>query len=427
MYFKSRTDVDGLDANAPVPAMGPAGTIVTDDEFATEIVRVADEHTIVVDGQGKATNAGLGGSADVNTWNTDSTLMHIQDSGGGGAILSFDPKTLAAKRVFPKWRTGSVVFSRLDPHIAFVFKGLKYERYDLRELDRDTPPTPEVVCDFSGLLGTTSAKWQTIGGVEGSDTLFSAGFSVTGAQGTGVHCCVYVAGKGYRLFNTETGEISGDFGPTGPISIEDRFTIHNVKTGKGGKVVTIGVTEQSGDGRSPFFWEVESRDVYPMARVAAGGHWSTAYGKFYNHSSIHTDEIDIDNWAHAQRWLNEMDTPSQVAMLYPNPDDMYGLDDHISFNGPPNSMFVSISTSAPSPGKHPPYPAWWDEVLGFDLDGSGKVYRFCRHFSDTHHGNFAATNAIGVVDQLNRFVAFTSNWKNTLLNQRNDVFVAKLH
>lgn len=424
MYFKSRTDLD-IVQTPPAPKMGPAGSIVVDPDFGNEIVRASDENSISLGSKPSAfVTAGIGGSADVNTWNTDSTLLYLQDSGSQGAIFSFDPKTLAVERIFPGWRVpGPLVFSRLDPDIAFNFSGTQYLRYDLSQRGDSTPPPPVVMCDFAAVL-PGEPTWRSLGGVEAADTVFTAAFSLEGNQGTGFHACAFVMGKGYRVYHTGNGVIEGDFGPCGVIAIPDRFTIHNVKSSKDGESLAIAkTTVLAGDGKGPFFWSIDSLDVSPMSKIAPGGHWTLGYGDFFNQDS--NSKAGIPYWSHVRRKLTALDSPWRLSN--PTPEDMVKLDDHVSYNGPKNSLLVSVSTSAPRNDASAPYPAaWWNEVLGFDLDGSGRVYRFCHHFSNVEGGNFYSDNAISVGDQMNRFVAFTSNWKSSLLNGRGDTFIVRL-
>lgn len=425
MYFQSVTDLDIIQTpSVPAAMLAPAGSIAIDPDFQNQIIRFTDEVNATMPTVNMS--AGIGGSADVNVWNTDSTMIYLADSGGAGAIYGFNPLTLAVCRLFPAWRvSGPLVFSRLDPNIAFNFSGTQFLQYNLSNRNLPTPPAPKLICDFVSQL-PGAYTWKTIGGVEGADKVFTAAFSVNGGQGSGVYACSFSLGQGFRTYNTASGQITGDFGTTGSVPIPDRFTIHNVKSSKDGQTLVIGMTDEiSGSDYGPFFWNIASTYVSAMNHAAHGGHWTAGFGDFLNNAS----SPQIPNWAHCQRLLTNLGAPWRVANPSPDPHVMYNIDDHLSYNGPNGSMFVSTSTSSPSKTIPPaPYPAaWWDEVLGFDLSGNGLVYRFCHHFSDTHSGlNFDADNAIGVVDQLNKFVAFTSNCQLKLKNQRSDVYVVVL-
>lgn len=428
MYFKSRTDLNIVQVPNPVPTIGPAGTSVTDPDFGNQIIRLTDEHSML---NSQNAFAGIGGSADVNTFNTDSTLVYIQNSGGTGSVFSFDPVTFAAKPIFPGWRPGAVIFSRLDPNVAFVLAGTKYMQYDLSNRTLPTPPPPVMVCDFSTHF-TGTVTWQAIGGVEGSDKVFTAVFSVGGSQGTGVYACAYQVGKGYRIYNTSTGQVIGDYGDTGQVTLPSFFTIHNAKASKDGGWLSISMTKIVGGTptHGPFFWDIDTLTVSPVGDKAWSGHWTAGYNEFLNNDS--NSGLGIPLWSHCRRTFQNLNSPWRLAKPSPTPTIMGGLDDHLSFNGPQDSMVVSISARVKPVGTVlPPFPAaWFDEILGFDLCGNGKVYRFCHTFSSGISGNFYADNAIGVVDQLNKFVIWTSDWMQTLKNPngtpRCDVFAVLL-
>lgn len=425
MYYKSRTDLNITQVPTP-PVMGPAGSIVTDPDFGSTIIRFTDEHSMV---NGQNAFAGIGGSADVNTFNTDSTLLLIQDSGGGGQVFNFNPLTLEIKRIYPKWRISSLIFSRLDPNVAFALNGTQFMRYDLSDRTTDNPPAPVMVCDFGPKLPGPQT-WKAVGGVEAEDTVFTAAFSTTGGQGTGLWACAFTVGKGFRIYNTGSGQITGDYGPVGQVTLQDLLTIHNVKASKDGGWLVISQTSiTSGpDKHGPFFWNIDTVTVNPVGSVAWGGHWTAGYGEFLNNDSCPT----IPFWAHCRRSFVDLAHPVRLSNPSASGPVMVGLDDHLSYNGPQNSMVVSISAKVKPVGTIiPPFPAaWYDEVLGFDMSGNGIVYRFCHTFSSGVSGNFYGDNAIGVVDQLNKFVMWTSDWMGTLKNpngtKRVDVFAVVL-
>jgi hypothetical protein len=425
MYLKSRTDLDIAQLPSPLPVMGPAGSSIVDPDFGNPIMRATDETTILLSGKPSGfITPGLGGSADVNVWNTDSTMLYLQDSGGGGAIFSFDPQTMAVGRLFPSWRPGGpILFSRIDPNICFELRGTQFVRHDLSDRALAVPPEPVPVCDFaSGLPAAT--KWDCMGGVEVNDTVFTAGFSTTGGQNTGVWACSYTVGKGYRFYDTKAGTITGDYGPTGTAIIADRFTVHNCKASKDGAWLVIATGENTQD-HGPFFWKIDTTEVRWVGKIAWGGHWTAGYGEFFNMDS--NGNLGIPYYAHCRRRLDYPEGVTRLANPSPSPPNaMVGCGDHLSINGPNNSMIVATTANTGNK-EQGPFPApWYNEVLGYDLDGSGRVYRFCHNFTNPKNGNFYSSNAIGVVDQLNRFVAFCSNWMDTLANKRGDTFIVRL-
>lgn len=422
--YASRTDLN-LQLISSVPAMGPMGSIVTDPDFGAKIVRATDETLLKLSAGPAIFGVGDGGSADTNVWNTDSTMLYVQDNGGGGIIIGFDPVALTVKRLFPNFRPiGPGVFSKFNPNVFFFLSGTKIMQFDLSNRALATPPTPMTVCDFDGQLPGTFT-WHCLGGVENQDTVFTAAFSVAGAQGTGVFACAYTQGAGYRTWNTQSGVISGNFGVMGTVTFPDRFTIHNVKPNKSGQwLVVVATTLSPGAiGKGPYLWNVNTLQVTNVGTVS-GGHWCAGFGEFYNADSSPT----IPFWAQVRRSLYN-NNPRQIASAVPTPSKLLvGLDNHQSMNGPDGQVLLITSCEVLPPGTPiPPFPAaWYDEILGFDLSGSGKVWRFCHTFTRGNTGAFAADNAIGCGDQQNKFMAFTSDWMGQLANGRGDVFIVVL-
>jgi len=51
--------------------------------------------------------------------------------------------------------------------------------------------------------------------------------TLLGRSKTKNYCLLYDRTQGCRWYNTQTGEIGGQWGPKGTISLPDRFTLHN--------------------------------------------------------------------------------------------------------------------------------------------------------------------------------------------------------
>jgi len=431
MQYKSRTDLNTTQLPNPIPTMGPAGSIVTDPDFGNPIVRVTDGTTQTSPYSTLLFMAGAGGSSDVNSWNTDSTVLAIQNSGGASLLFGFDPATLAVKRLYPTWSPGGgAVFSKTNPNTLFVQNGTKITKYDLTDRTLQGAPPSTLFCDFANIL-PAPIKWSVFGGVEGMDSVATCAFSTTGGQGTGVYVCAYIDGSGYRMWNTLTGVVTGTFGPLGSISLPDQFYIHNVKASKGPYWLVVSdsshVTGTVNTG-GPYFWDVDSLNVTAVSRVWSGGHFTTSDQYFFNAGGP-----GFGNFVYRQ-----MLTPAKTSLLLTASQIPKGFvapcDNHACLNGnqPVNMLFLTNTDTGkytvlnPATGALSSYPsAWYNEVQGISLDGSGLVYRFCHTFITGKSGNFSAANAIGVVDQQGKFFAFTSDWMGQT-GRAADVYIVKL-
>jgi hypothetical protein len=197
----------------------------------------------------------------------------------------------------------------------------------------------------------------------------------------------------------------------------DRFFVHNVKARKNFAGVIVAVQNYvpgSSDSTAPYFWNVETLSVIASGPVAHGGHWIGVKDKFFNASSPPPFRYGITSRSYSLPATVDFFTkPNATGIVAP-------LDNHLSYNGPMPAEVIFASTT--SLGKAATFPAaWYDEVLGFSI--AGKTYRFCHTFnSGLASEGFSGQNAIACVDQLNKFVAFTSDW----MGARHDVYIVEL-
>src|SRR5271165_552264 len=82
---------------------------------------------------------------------------------------------------------------------------------------------------------------------------------------------VYDRKQGCRWYNTQTGEIGGDWGPKGTISIPDRYRIHNLRISKSGEFIWIQRGENS-VGKHWLVWEVGTTNVVACPSQCSGHH-----------------------------------------------------------------------------------------------------------------------------------------------------------
>ena len=447
-YNCSRTDVLMAILGAP-PNMGNligVGTIAADPSFANRVARITDAHTDPGT-LNRTYTAGQGGSADVNIWNTDSTLLFVQDSGGWMFPLTFDPVSLKAGRLyagsFPngglKLRaTGAWSFN--DPNVLYTVESstTTLNKYDFT--DRVTPPTPTQVFDFrSGshcLPAGFNVTWSTVGGGSSDDTVFALGYSDRGNQGTGVYAVAYKAGKGCTLYNTQTGQVTGDWGTQGAVTIPDRFSIHNVKLSKDGNwLVIVNTTCFAGTCEGPFFWQVGTTTVNACGKNGCTGHWTEGHTTWINCNGKPVGTGVYETGQYQARNFSTPAAPRSLVSQFP-----VGLqtpfDTHASWNNADSADTNPIFSSTWTPLTSPWLP-WHNEILGISpVDGT--VWRFAHTYVTTNSQRFSTKHAIGSISQDGRFFAFSSDWMGTLGSEsgsssctvgtdcRGDVFVVAL-
>lgn len=444
-YGCSRTDSNVVQVPTPpnVGILSGANTIVADPDFGNRIVRITDANTNpLANFQNRTFITATSGSADENLWNLDSTLFVVQDTGARAYPFSFDPSTLQAARMYVSnspttnglTLMNSGVWSRVSPNILFTASGTSISKYDFT--DRTNAPSPQLVYDFTSspncLPAGFTTTWQSRGGVSGDDTVMAMSYSNQGGQGTGVYAVAYKVGSGCTMLNTQTGQVSGDWGAQGTINLPDRWTIHNVKLSKDGNWLIIarqGCTSSSCLSQ-PYFWQIGTTNVVACGQGGyCSGHWTEGY----------------------THWINNNNSPltSQMSRLFSVPNSLLtlttyfpagvtgNLDQHQSWNNvdPNDSVPVLSTTRSPTT----PFPApWYNEIIGLAPDGSGTVWRFSHSFISTKSQWFPTAEGIGSVSQDGRFFIFSSDWMGTLgsetgspsctigTNCRGDVFVVEL-
>jgi len=446
-YECSRSDLSIVQVPTP-PSVGNlsgANTIVTDPDFGNRIVRITDANT-----NPAATNKNItfvttsSGSADDNLWNIDSTLFTMQDTWADTYVYSFNPSTLQASRLyvsnFPATSglmlSSSGNWSRVNANVLYTDGGTAIYKYDFT--DRANPPAQQLVYDFTSTPNCLPAgftpTWYTKGGVSGNDTAFAMAYSNTGQQGTGVYAVVYKAGSGCSMLNTQTGQVSGDWGANGTINISDRWTIHNVKLSKDGTWLILESTTctSASCGQQPYFWQVGTTTVNSCGQGgidSCGGHFTEGYSHWVNNNNS-----PMSNQVF--RAFSQPSTISNLTNSFP-PGITPPFDQHQSWNNvdPADSRpFFAVTWSTTTPFPAP----WYNEIIAVAADGSGKTWRFAHDFTTTHSQRFSTAWAIGTISQDGRFFIFSSDWMGQLGSEsgagsctigtdcRGDVFVLEL-
>jgi hypothetical protein len=444
--YCARTDREIAQLPSTPPSVGNlsgANTIVTDPQFGNQIVRITDANSNPAKTFKNRTYVTTGsGSADDNLWNIDSTLIVLQDTGGNSFPYTFDPGTLQSARMyvssFPATNGLTLneggTWSRVNPNLLYTDSGTKIKAYDFT--DRTNPPSPQAVYDFTSspncLPAGFTQTWSTKGGVSGDDTVLAMAYSNNGDQGSGVYAVVYKVGSGCSVLNSQTGQVSGDWGTTGKISIADRWTIHNVKLSKDGNWLIISSTACTSSTCSdgPYFWQIGTATVNSCGDGGScSGHFTEGYSHWVNN-----DNSPMSN--QVIRSFSEATMVENLTKTFP-PGITPPFDQHQSWNNadPADSVpFLSATWSTTTPFPAP----WYNEIIAVAADGTGTTWRFAHTFITARSQRFSTKYAIGTVSQDGRFFILSSDWMGTLGSEsgsatctigrdcRGDVFVVEL-
>jgi len=428
--YCARTDVRVEPYPKAALMMGPAGSIIKDPNFGSRIVRVTDTKT---DGRGASESYSTPSSAEQNSWNTDDTRFYARAIDGRLLLFDFNPSTLVARPLGQpnvSW-IGEPQFSYSQPDILY---GIARDRPTFQQYDISTNRTTDVH-DASKCVKLKSSDAGRAISVSADDQ--RAAMVLGPEQDTDYLVYVYDRTKGCRWYNAQTGEIGGQWGPKGNVSVPDRYLIHDARINKSGRFLEIrrsgalvpGVTLPSNPAPS-FIWNVDTMELTPCGPKGCKGHHALGYLHLLNPSE---QEHPMDLWI---RPLNQLEAPSPLIKTLPAIQGWYDL--HLSWNNvhADDSAPACLSTyrrdNPDAPGAPPRVLGPWEnEILCVETDGKdSKVWRFAQTYSTAQNGFWSSPR--GNVSQDGRFYMFTSDWEDQLgqvpgtSSYRTDVFVVEL-
>jgi hypothetical protein len=405
------------------PALGSAGSIVQDSVFGSRILRVTDGRS---DPKGEGRPMFTPSSAEQNSWNKNSTMFYVTTSGGSILLYHFDPEAMKAQPAGTPsiGLGGEPQFSFQRPNLLFGIspRRLIFEQYDAQS-GRSTD-----VNDPSKCVKLNSSDTATVIGVSADDNRF---MTVLGPrQDDNYLVYVYDRGQGCRWYNTQTGEIGGQWGPKGTILAPDRFHIHNARLSKSGKFVYVTRGGGSEIGHGWAVWDIDGMNV-GFCPAECGGHHVLGNSHIIGPSgNKHPLDLRI-------RPLTQLDhSTTLISGLEPARGFWY--DSHYSWNNVDanDSAPVCFSTYRPSnpdvPGVAPLVTGPWEnEIDCAETDGkASQVWRFAHTYSTARNGFWSTPR--GNVSPDGRFFMFTSDWEDQLgkmpnsQKYRTDVFIVEL-
>jgi hypothetical protein len=404
------------------PAIGPSGSIISDPTFGSRILRVTDSRS---DPRQAGRPLFTPSSAEQNSWNKNSTMFYVTTSGGSFLLYDFDPATMTARQAStPNVDLGA------EPQFSFrqgnILYGINRRERVFEQYDTSSKRVTEVN-DPSKCVKLGSGDTGNVIAVSADDSRFMAALGPQQDRYYIVY--VYDRAQGCRWYNTQTGEIGGQWGPKGTISVPDRFLLHNARMAKSGKFVYM-TRSRGGIGHGWVVWEIDGMNISACSQ-GCSGHHVLGYSHIIGPSGmIHP----LDVWV---RPLNRLEAFTPVISGL-EPAKGFWYDSHFSWNNvdPNDSAPVCFSTYRPT---NPDTPGaallvtgpWENEIDCAETDGkASKVWRFAHTYSTARNGFWSTPR--GNVSQDGRFFMFTSDWEDQLGKTpngdkyRTDVFVVEL-
>lgn len=405
----------------PLPAMGAAGTIITDPTFGTRILRVTDGNT---QPEYKNTEFLTPGGSFENNWNADSTMFWIWAK-GGIIIFKFDAGSLRATPLpDPKNAAWPLVlpwggpFSYRRPNILYATKGRTVIEYDVNT------NTYKTVFDANAAVPGAGGGAYTPA-VSDDDNRICLAFG--GVQDSHPYVAVLDRKTGkYQVLDTKNSKLNGK-GAGKALG----WGIHAAYIDRSGRYVIITKGQGRPDKKSEWLvWDLDADSVYDID-AEWSGHDAAGFGVRVNQSGFFGGQpafYEEQQWA--IRGLGEKDINNYKYLLdwkqLPSPHQ-YIYSGHHSWNNARPDVLVpvvgSIVRDASKRGM--PWRTWDNEIIGVATDGSGTVYRFAHHRAVWDRSNFW-DDPRGNISQNGRYFVFTSNWGGTVGKGRHDVFLVEL-
>jgi len=408
----------------------PANAVFQDPDFGASMVRITDENT----------NPNLPGDfflnpdSDVNEWSMDDSKFYVVAGGDSTNLaFAFSPSTMTVSALPGAGAGGGLVIPlREGPSFSFVDPDLMYGTAQKAPLTISTyrfstgqtvPLVDTTTCGTQPPLvaGPKESSSDTTLSNDDSRIVISAGGNSAGHR---PFVIVYDQTLGCRWYNTETGEVGGQWGPTGQVSIPDRYIINHVKISGNGQYVRIGVA------RVGFYvWDVTSLNVEPCIIENAGLRCS-GYGAVGFDESVNAPDV-LDELNTFIRPLGDL--ADMTELINPLPDPYYkGMEKSWAWmNGVLNgNVPVCGATYSPSgnEGVKQPYDG---EVFCVETDGmASTIWRFA-HNRAVWNPKFYWSQPYGSISLDGRFFSFSSSWDLQLgtfwgNDPRSDVWIVKL-
>ncbi len=246
-----------------------------------------------------------------------------------------------------------------------------------------------------------------------------------GGSAFGYHMFVVVYDRalGCRWYNTQTGQIGGQWGQSGAASIGDSYLIARATLSKSGKYVRINV-----NGQGNYVWDVATLQVQHCAIHSAmhcDGYMANGYNSFVE-SRGYKNPMDI-----VKRPFSDV---SQVEpLVWPlAPAHTFTQEKHFSWGNVDanDSVPVCLSTYDEIDKDDITVP-YEGEIFCVETDGlASTIWRFA-HNRAHWYPEYFNTQPLGSISRDGRFFMFTSSWDEQLGTEadgtpRSDVWIVKL-
>jgi hypothetical protein len=407
----------------------PVSAAFRDPDLGSLMVRVTDENS---DPKGKE-DYFYNPPQDDNEWSVDDGKFYVAVGYDNASLaFAFDPATMAISSLPGAGIGGGLLIPlRPGPTFSFVDPDLMFGTA-LRE--------PLVISTYRFSTGVATPLFDTsacgtqpplIAGpdVYSSDSTVSDDDSridiSAGGRGAGTRpfVIVYDQTLGCRWYNTQTGQIGGQWGPTGQTSTPDRFLFNHSKISGNGQYIRIS------RGKEFYVWDTTSLDVEPCYQgdgpPYCDGYGAVGFDTYVNEPGV-LDELNT-----FRRPLGDLTDFTKLINPLPLPH-LWGMETNFAWsNGRLNSSLPVCGTLYSPAGITEIEQPYDGEVVCIETDGvASTIWRFA-HNRAVWDPEYFWTQPLGNISLDGRFFSFTSSWGEQLGNTgqgdpRTDVWIVHL-
>jgi hypothetical protein len=421
-----------------VPAIGAAGSRISDPTFASPIIRVTDTN-VATPARATGNSFSTPSAAHQLAWNATSDRFYVRSVSGFFIPYSLDASTLIPVRIGT-----SALQSHIEPQFSFQNRDWLYAGYTVLEGGHDFPFIHRYdfstglytrLLDLRRVVGTGSVSDTYVGAISSSATTPEKVAVMFGGCCQDAHMKVAVftgssneaaAESSVVTLDTMASTITRGAGASAvviPIQTLG-FRLHHAWIDKSGRYVVLYPT---GAMPVPFIvWDMSNdTTTYIPETSHPYGHDALGYATQVNQDCCTTTDDHYEGTQWQFRSLAAPLTSIDLIRPLPTPAEVF-ISDHTSWNNaqPDREVPILSSTFRYYNGtlNTTPWRAWDDEILALQTESAGNgaaVWRFAHHRSNVLpdngvDGTYFWYQPRGVISPNGRWALFTSNWEKTL-------------
>ncbi len=403
------------------PMAPPAvNAVFQEPDFGSMMVRVTDSNTDPSAPGAFYRNASVG---DQNTWALDDSKFYVVVQSGMMKFFGFDPGTMQVAPLSSIPIRAEAEFSFADPDLIY---GANSSKPYVIQSYRFSSGVMSTVFDTNACgIQPALSKTGTSGtiSVSAQDGRFAM---VEGGPKSDTHfdIAIYDPTLGCEWYNTQTGQIGGQWGAVGPATITAPYTIRGAFISRDGNYMFI---LSNAAGGLEYIWQLGTRNVTVCYSHSShcGGYEAVGSSHMINSSGV-TDEMNP--WA---RPLNDISSTRQLVVPLKTPHG-FGMVQRWAWTNSDPADSVPICGTTFAYGYDDQIDSTWDgEVDCIETDGlASTVWRFAHNRSAVNQSYFN-TQPLGNISHDGHYYLFTTDWDNLLGtesngNPRSDVFIVQL-